>query len=271
MLKKEDTKFKADPYNFNNNLISSNDITNIMNSLNINDFKPNNLDLYQTSFIHKSYCKLKDYEEYEYPGAPCLPLQEKSYETMEFLGDAILGSVVSSYLYQRFYNIHKQDEGFLTKLKIRIICGENLCELSKHLLFQKHIVLSKHIEEKCSGRNNSNILEDVFEAFIGAIYLDSDYSTAERFIIRVIETYVDFTEFLLIDTNYKDQISRYFQRIYNDGSRPIYKHTKVEEDGKFYCELYHKDKLLITGEGNSKKKSEQAVSKKALIYFNVIT
>ena len=108
MLKKEDTKFKANPYNFNNNLISSNDITNIMNSLNINDFKPNNLDLYQTSFIHKSYCKLKDYEEYEYPGAPCLPLQEKSYETMEFLGDAILGSVVSSYLYQRFCNIHKQ-------------------------------------------------------------------------------------------------------------------------------------------------------------------
>ena len=60
----------------------------------------NNLDFYKTAFIHKSYCKLKDYEEYEYPGAPCLPLQEESYEKMEFL-DAILGSIVSSYLYKR--------------------------------------------------------------------------------------------------------------------------------------------------------------------------
>ena len=114
-------------------------------------------------------------------------------------------------------------------------------------------------------------MEDVFEAFIGAIYLDTNYQTAEKFIIRVMENYIDFTETILIDNNYKDQISRYFQRIYDDGSRPIYKHKKVEGDSKFYCDLYHKDKLLITGEGISKKKSEQDVSKKALIYFNVLT
>ena len=113
-------------------------------------------------------------------------------------------------------------------------------------------------------------LEDIFEALIGAIYLDTkNYSMVEKFIIHVIEKFVDFTDILMIDNNYKDQISRYFQRNYNDGSRPIYKHTK--EDDIFYCELYHKDKLLIKGEGMSKKKSEQDVSKKALIYFNVIT
>ena len=212
-----------------------------MKSLNITDFQLTNLNFYQTAFIHKSYCKLKDYEEYDYPGGNCIPLQDTSYETMEFLGDAILGSVVSSYLYERFYKLHHQ----------------------------KYIVLSKHIEDNCNGRGNSNILEDVLEAFIGAIYLDTDYSTAEKFIIHVIEGYVDFTEKLLIDNNYKDQISRYFQRNFNDGSRPIYKHTK--KDDIFYCELYHKDKLLIQGEGVSKKKSEQDVSKKALIYFNVIT
>tara|TARA_B100000427_G_scaffold296372_1_gene276045 strand:- start:2036 stop:2845 length:810 start_codon:yes stop_codon:yes gene_type:complete len=269
MNHKEDTKFKANPYNFNNVLISEQQVTNIMNSLNITDFQLTNLDFYKTAFIHKSYCKLKDYEEYDYPGKGCVPLQDISYETMEFLGDAILGSVVSSYLYERFYKIHKQNEGFLTKLKIRIICGENLCKLSKHLSFQKYLVISKHIEDNCEGRKNSNILEDVLEAFIGAIYLDTDYPTAEKFIIQVIESFVDFTEVLLIDNNYKDQISRYFQRNFNDGSRPIYKHTK--ENDTFYCELYHKDKLLIQGEGVSKKKSEQDVSKKALIYFNVIT
>ena len=65
----------------------------------------------------------------------------KSYETMEFLGDAILGSVVSSYLYRRFHEIHSQTEGFLTKLKIRLICGVYLCKLSKDLKFQEHIIM----------------------------------------------------------------------------------------------------------------------------------
>ena len=188
---------------------------------------------------------------------------------MEFLGDAILGSVVSSYLYERYYDIHKQNEGFLTKLKIRIICGENLCKLSRNLKFQKHLILSKHIEENCNGRENDNILEDVFEAFIGAIFLDSGYEKAKEFIIRVIEKYVDFTDILLTDTNYKDQISRYFQKVYEDGTRPTYKHIK--ENDIFYCELYAKDKLIIKGQGVSKKKSEQDVSQKALIYFNVLT
>ena len=72
------------------------------------------------------------------------------------------------------------------------------------------------------------------------------------------------------DTNYKDQISRYFQRISDENIKPIYKHIKSEE-GTFTCELYYDNRLIITGEGISKKKSEQDVSKKALKYFNVIT
>ena len=110
MSKKEDSKFKANPYNINNGLISEQQVTNIMKTLNITDFQLTNIDFYKTAFIHKSYCKLKDYEEYEYPHQNYLPLQETSYETMEFLGDAILGSVVSSYLYNRFYKNHQQNE-----------------------------------------------------------------------------------------------------------------------------------------------------------------
>ena len=60
-----ETKFKADPYNFSNFLIQENDILNIMKSLNIQDFKINNLSFYQQAFTHKSYTKLKDYEEYK--------------------------------------------------------------------------------------------------------------------------------------------------------------------------------------------------------------
>tara|TARA_B100002051_G_C16707347_1_gene624565 strand:+ start:765 stop:1562 length:798 start_codon:yes stop_codon:yes gene_type:complete len=263
-------KFKSNPYNHNNVFIQEKDIINIMNKLNIIDFKPNNLSFYKTSFIHTSYCKLNDYKEYIYPGEPCLKLQDTSYETMEFLGDAILESVTCSYIYKRFYEIHKQNEGFLTKLKIRIVCGENLSYFSENLNFNKFLIISKNIEDNCNGRNNQKILNNVFESFIGAIFLDKGYHFAETFIINVIETYFDFTETLLQDNNYKDQIIRYFHN--NFKKNPTF--TLIEncdEDGIYYCEFSFNNKLICKGEGNTRKKAEQDVSKKALIKYNVLT
>lgn len=263
----ETTKFKANPYNLNNRLITLNDITNIMKTLNINDFSTNNLKLYQKSFIHKSYCNMKDYEEFKYPGGEYLPLQDESYETIEFLGDSILGSVVSSYIFKRFHLIYGENEGFLTKLKIRLVCGENLSDVSKKMNLSRYLIISKHIEENCSGRSNKNILEDVLESFIGALYLDKGYEYTETFIINVIETYCDFTEIILKDTNYKDQISRYFQQTFN--IYPKYKTEKYENI--FRSSIFNGETLIKTGSGESKKKAEQDVSKKALIHFNVIT
>ena len=107
-------------------------------------------------------------------------------------------------LFLLFYEIHNQNEGFLTKLKIRIVCGETLSKLSSDLKLQEHLVISRYQEEQCSGRRNLNMLEDVFESLIGAIYLDHGYQVTSDFIIRVIERYIDFTDILLIDNNYKD-------------------------------------------------------------------
>ena len=261
-------KFKANPYNSNNNFIQENDIINIMRSLNINDFKLNDIFLYQRCFIHKSYCKLKDYEEYKNINND-LELQDVSYETIEFLGDAILEKSVCSYLYHRFFLIHNKDEGFLTKLKIRIVCGENLSELSKKIGFQKFLIISDHIDRNCDGRNNVNILEDVFESFIGALYLDQGDKFVDNFIISVIEKYIDFTDILLNDNNYKDKIIRYIQQNYNN--YPKYVHIKNEDTNNYICQLYLDDKLICESEGKSKKKSEQNVSKKCLIQFNVLT
>ena len=262
-----ENKFKANPYNFSNKLITEQDIINIMNKLNINDFTSNTIKYYQTAFIHKSYCKLSDYNEYVCPNEQCLPLQDLSYETMEFLGDAILGSVVCSYIYKRFYEIYKENEGFLTKLKIRLVCGENLSFLSKEINLSEYIILSKHIQENCAGRENKNILEDVLEAFIGAIYLDKGYKYAERFIINLIEKHCDFTDIILRDNNYKDQISRYFKKTFN--IYPKYETNKY--DTIFKSILLKEDEVICTGCGDSKKKAEQEVSKKALKHFNVIT
>ena len=268
-MDKLDNKFRADPYNTNNVLITESNIINIMKDLNINDFKIDKLDYYKIAFVHKSYCKLTEYGNYKYPGNGCLELQEKSYETMEFLGDAILGSIITSYVYERFHEIYKENEGFLTKLKIRIVCGENLAALSKDIKLNNFIILSKHIEDNCCGRNNSNILEDVLEALIGAIYLDKGYKMTETFVIRLIEKYCDFTDIILKDTNYKDQISRYFQQNFN--IYPKYETIKNEKDNTFDSKLYNDNKIISIGKGITKKKAEQDASRNGLIKYNVIT
>jgi ribonuclease III len=260
-------KFHSNPYNPNNHLITSEQVQSIMKGLHIPNFNPTNLYFYQTAFVHKSYCSMKEYEAYELPKDETSHLQEKSYETMEFLGDAILESVVSSYLYERFHCIHNQNEGFLTKLRIRLVCGVNLTALSKCLHFQDFLIISDQVEKSPQGRLNDNILEDVFESFIGALVLDQSYELASKFIISVIEKYVDFTEILMTDTNYKDQLSRYFQKSFK--VYPIYKHTKKND--KIFCEIIKDGKSIVTGWGDSKKKSEQDASHKALCFYNVLT
>jgi len=264
-----DDKFKSDPYNPKNIFLNIDDVNNIMKSLNINNFKCNNLSLYQTAFVHKSYTELKDYEEYDKPEG-VMELQKLSYETLEFIGDAFLGNIIANYLYKRYFYNHGEDEGFLTKLKIRFVCGEQLAYLSKCLGFDKYMIISKHIDENCSGRTNSNILEDTFEAFIGALYHDTgDFKLVERYIINIIEKYVDFSETILHDNNYKDQILRYLQHNYK--VYPTYDTNKDENENIYICRIYKEDEYIETGKGNSKKKSEQDAAKRALIKYCVIS
>lgn len=264
-----DTKFKSNPYNSSNLEISENDILNILENLNIQNYTIHNLSLFQQAFVHTSYCHMKDYEEYTIPDN-CLPLYNKSYETLEFLGDSFLGCIITNYLYKRYVILHNQNEGFLTKLKIRFVCGEQLAFLSKQLNFNKFMIISKHIEDNCSGRDNLHILEDIYEAFLGALYLDSgDYSIIEKFIINSIEMYIDIADVILKDNNYKDQLLRYFQ--HNFKIYPKYVTLKNEDNNNFECKIFKNEDYVITGIGNTKKKSEQNASKLALISYRVMS
>ena len=146
-----DNKFKSNPFNSSNIKISENDILNILQKHNIQDYTIKDLSLFQKAFVHTSYCKMKDYESYENTDNS-LNLFDESYETLEFLGDSLLGSCVTKYLYNRYVKYHKKDEGFLTKIKIRLICGEQLCFLSQQIGFTKFMIISKHIDESCEGR-----------------------------------------------------------------------------------------------------------------------
>jgi len=261
------TKFKADPYNPSNTLISIKDVIHIMKQVNMNNFTPKNISFYQEAFIHKSYNFLEDYKEYTRPDN-CLELQEKSYETLEFLGDSLLGCMTAEYLYKRFEG---EDEGFFTKIKTRIVNGEQLCYLANQLGMNKHLIISKHIEDKCGGRNNQHILEDVLEAFIGALYIDTgDYKIIQEFVFNLIECFLDLPEIILKDTNFKDQILRYFQ--HNFKVYPTYHHIdKLDGEENFKCEVLKEDEVICIGSGPTKKKAEQNASYNALVKFNVLS
>jgi ribonuclease-3 len=131
------------------------------------------------------------------------------------------------------------------------------------------VLLSKHVEENCDGRDNIHILEDIFEAFIGALYLDTnDFLIVKRFIINLIEKYVDFPDLIMNDKNYKEQIMKYLQHNYN--SNPTYEHIECSED-LFKCKIIHNSKTLAVGEGKTKKKAEQNAAYRALIIENVVS
>ena len=268
----EKTIFKANPYNLSNKLLNIDDINDIMKLVNITDFKIKNLELYQRAFVHKSYCNMKQYDEFE-NDIDALSLFQESYEKIEFLGDSILGYIVCEYIYQRYTMIYNMDEGFLTKLKNRLVCGNMLCKLANDLSFNKYLILSKHIDENCDGRNNKNILEDSFEAFLGSLYLDTnDIHFVKKFCIKVFEKYIDFGEIILNDNNYKDVLQRYMNNTFNVKVR--YKTDKILDKNIFLSKVYkiENDVEIFISEGTEKtiKMAEQTAAKNALIHYGVL-
>ena len=153
-----------------------------------------------------------------------LELFDYNSETLEFFGDSVLGMVVAKYLMERFPD---ENEGFLTKMRSKLVNQDMLAELARKLNFGEFLIISRHIEDKCNGRNATHILEDVFEAFIGAMFLDFNevdnynlmenyysgigFQICEKFIVHFIEDKVDFANLIILNTNYKQQIMHYFK------------------------------------------------------------
>jgi ribonuclease-3 len=277
---------KKNPYNFNNKLITKEFIESVINNYDI--YNINNLEIYQQAFTHKSYSISKNnVNEIVDKPEGALDLQKNDLERIEFLGDSVLGLVIAKYLFERF---PQQNEGFLTKLKTKLVNGEALAYFSKELGFGEYILMSRHIEDKCNGRNSTNILEDVLEAFIGALFLDfntieigkcnhnSDFYSGigfqmcEMFIINLIEEKVNFEELINNDTNYKDQLSKYYHSNYQISV--TYKHILCESDGnqkKFVVDaIGQNNKSISRGEGKTKKKAEQNASRNALIDLGIL-
>ena len=277
------------PFNPKNLLLKEEDLKEFFNNNGLNEVQYNNLNLYRNAFIHKSYCSMKNTDFVSSNSKcplNCIPLQDVSYERLEFLGDAILNLIVANYLYMRF---PEENEGFLSKIRTRIVNGKMLGSLAEKIGFNKFAIISKQVED-ANGRSNYKIMEDIFEAFIGAIYIDfqttndnvilpkhlpvlalsgSGYHIAELWIISIIETHIDFSELILQKTNYKDMLVNYTQQTYQFTPKYYELNIITKDNTKIfnYCIKDRSGTSIATATGFSKKEAENNVSKEALKYY----
>ena len=246
--------------------------------------KVKNLSNFQNAFIHVSYIKdiqltdklIKLVKEIEPINDmnKALPLQENSYEVLEFLGDAVIHAVIAEYLYLRYPN---KDPGFLTKLRTKIEKGDTLNMLSRSLGFHEYAIIARNIELAGGRANNVNIMEDVFEAFIGALKLETNFETCQKFIINLIDTKVDFADLINTEDNYKELLMQYYHK---NGYKttPTYAlintfDEKLGKGDKKKFEMIAKNpdgKIIGKGIAVSKIQAAQLAAKEALIKLGQI-
>jgi len=276
------------PYNNKNILLSEENLQKLFDNNGLENIKFNNLNLYRNAFVHKSYCTMKnaDFASGNTKCPPdCLPLQEMSYERLEFLGDSLLGMIVAAYLYERFPD---QNEGFMSRIRTKLVNGKMLGYLSEKIGFPKFAIISKQVED-ANGRNNYKIMEDIFEAFIGALYIDfqtdkdklqlpindvlscgSGFFIVQKWIIYIIENYLDFAELISSRTNYKDMLVSYMQQNLQDQPRFYETNVVTKDNNKIftYCVKDKNNTVIGTAKGYTKKEAENNVSLEGLKYYN---
>jgi len=185
----------------------------------------------------------------------------QSNETLEFLGDAVLGLVVVEHLFREY---PEKTEGDLSKVKSHVVSGKVLQEIARNMDLGSYILLSRN-EARNGGRNRSSILEDTLEAVIGALYLDGGLEVAGNFINKRIISDIDDLIAGKLDSNYKSQLLEYVQGI--GLSSPVY--NVISEEGpdhrkRFEVEVRVHNKSLGIGAGRSKKAAQQQAAHEAV-------
>ena len=211
-------------------------------------FKPKKIHFYKTAFTHRS-----------------MNIRDKSgnainYERLEFLGDAMLGAVIASHLY---LEVPGGDEGYLTKMRSKVVSREHLNELGKDLN------LINLIESKIAASQfGDNIHGNLFEALIGAIFLDRGFKYCEKFIYqRVIIPYVDIEQLEGKVISYKSLLIEWCQKEKKTFGYHVYEDTGNDDVRHFSVKLSIDDKIVSKARATSKKKAEEKASKRAFFVF----
>ncbi len=210
-------------------------------------YKPKDLFYYQKAFTHSSAKK-------EFNG------KAYNYERLEFLGDAFIDTVVSAFLYEE---APQKDEGYLTKMRSKIVSRNNLNTVGKNL------ELITFVDSNISKRKfGDNIYGNIYEAFVGAVYLDKGYLACEKFILKtLIEPYVNITQLEGKITSYKSVLIEWCQKNKKSIFFDINEEEAKEKIKHFSVKLCIDDKLISKGRATSKKKAEEIAAKRAYYTF----
>ena len=242
------------PYNERNKNITFQGVKKILNTFNVYyDIK--NIELFQRAFVHKSYVKpqkLNDDVILAMRPPNCIELKHISNERLEFLGDGVLENITKFYLYKRFPN---EDEGFMTEKKIALVKNDHIGKLAYKMGLHHWYILSKNAEEK-KIRCNYKKLGCLFEAFLGALFLDANeievrdtqnvftsylhsgigFQICQLFIESIFEQVVDWNELLENDDNYKNIFQVIIQKEFK--TTPDYVVLDIDDEQRYTMGVY---------------------------------
>jgi len=278
-----DTQKIFNPWNPRNKIIDDDTIRTILKKYGIQQEAPQP-NLFRQACVHKSYvdrreewaAEAADGQEQILAERPpnCLPLQEADNEECEFAGDSLLGCIIALYLYERYAG---KGEGFLTRLRTRIVNNKMLGMLAKKMGLEPWIIVSRHVEEVCAGgRGNLRLLGSMLEAWVYALYKNFEtpenpglaFTIVKKFLVAIIQRHVNFVELITDDNNFKDQLLRFFQAKYHQPPR----YKEVEVTGPPHDRIFtmgvidpnDETKVIAKSTARNKKVAEQEASKIAL-------
>ncbi|MBI5458946.1 ribonuclease III [Methanobacterium sp.] len=204
---------------------------------------PKNIHLYDIAFLHESYSYENDLNE--------------CYERLEFLGDAVLDLVVSEFLYEKDRDL---DEGELTRMRANYVCKKALYTYSMDIGLDKYVKLGAGAE--LSRREFYSVTGDVFESFIGALYLDLGLGSVKKFLSKTVMPHIDNGDVFFYD--YKSELQQLSNQ---DGFSIVY--DLLNEEGEPHKKTFTMAAMINgknygTGVGGNKKEAQQNAAKEAL-------
>ena len=209
-------------------------------------FVPGNLSLYRLAFRHKSVAQNVK------KGV------KNSNERLEFLGDAVLGSVVAEVLFKLY---PYEDEGFLTELRSKIVNRVNLNQLARKLGFEQ---LIQYDNRMVNSTRQGSLLGDAFEALIGAIYLDKGYDFTRSFLVNhIIKSHIDIHRLEQTETNFKSKLIEWCQRHGKDITFELIENQDGESNKLFTVQASIDGEIMGQGKEFNKKNAEKLAAEKA--------
>ena len=220
---------------------------------NLLGFVPGNIRLYQMAFRHKSVAvMIKD-------GV------KNSNERLEFLGDAVLGSVVAELLFKLY---PYKDEGFLTEMRSKIVSRANLNQLSRKLGFNEMIEFDARMISY--PNKQGSLLGDAFEALVGAVYLDKGYTFTREFLLsRIIKPHVDIQTLEVTETNFKSRLIEWCQHNNKEISFMQVENPEGESNKMFSVVAVVDGEECGLGRDFNKKSAEKIAAERACEYLKI--